>query len=659
MGNESNKTDAQIKSEIEQAQLEEQRQEYERLITQYKNLSLKFFKVASFSAALLLIIVLIIKYFDSNFLSDTQYFFLFVSLIAFCVSVALHWHYQSLLKDSLSEFSEDVSVFAKNKDLSKRITQNRKTVYNNNVPFWIGVFSFLLVILLWLIPSGNNELCKQHTALVSKNDGKITIDLLQINDVYEIAPLDHDKIGGMARIATLKKQFQNQNQNTLLLMAGDFLSPSVFNSVKSSSGEKVAGKQMIAAMNVAGVDLVTFGNHEFDVSYDVLQQRINESSFQWVSSNVYHKTVSGNILFQKNRVDIPTSWKKTFVNDNGVSFTIGFFGLTIPDNKGGDPEYVSYDSTLYAARKMYAALAPDCDVVIAVTHQDVKEDSMLAVAIPQLTAIIGGHEHDMQFENVGNVIISKAHSNARSVFHLKLLLNRRNNTTGTSIVHELIPVDTTIKQDYLTKIICDRWMDAAKDYFKKAGFSPDMEICKSFTSILDGKDASVRNRPTNLSRLITDAMLWAGEIKGCDGAILNSGAIRVDDFITPPITQYALLRALPYEGKICIAKMKGWFLKKLIDSAAHLNNEGAFLQYSFKPGKLPIADSVPYSIAIGDYLISGRQSKLNFLKEGTPGIIGDVSFPLPADSNLYDIRQAVISYILKYCGKKELEKYKE
>ncbi|MEO8962000.1 MAG: bifunctional metallophosphatase/5'-nucleotidase [Ginsengibacter sp.] len=652
MVNEENKSDAQIKYEKEQS-------EYIKLTDRYKDISKSFLNAASYSAVIISVIILIFKFTNPDCLSGLQYFFLFVSLIAFCISIALHWQYQRLLKDALSEFSEDISLLAKNQSFNKRIAKNRTTVYNNNVLVYIGVFSFLLAILLWLIPSDNNELCKKPAAQVSREDGRITIDLLQINDVYEIAPFDNDRVGGMARIATLKKQFQHQNKNTLLLMAGDFLSPSVFNSVKSLSGEKVAGKQMIAAMNVACVDLVTFGNHEFDVSYNVLQQRINESSFQWVSSNVYHKTASGNILFQKNNADIPTSWKKTFVNDNGISFTIGFFGITVPDNNGVDPEYVSYDSTLNAAKKMYAALAPDCDAVIAVTHQDVKEDSMLAVAIPQLAAIIGGHEHDMQFEKVGNVIISKAHSNARSVFHLQLLLNRRYNTTSASIVHELIPVDTTIKQDYLTKIICDRWMNAAKDYFEKAGFSPDMEVCKGFTSPLDGKDASIRNGPTNLGRLITDAMLWAGESNGCDAAILNSGAIRVDDFITPPITQYAVLRALPYEGKICIAKMKGWFLKKLIDSAAHLKNEGAFLQYSIKPGKFPFVDSVAYPIAIGYYLISGKQSKLDYLKEGTPGIVGAVSLPLPSDSSLYDVRKAVISYLKKYCGKKELEKYKE
>ena len=105
--------------------------------------------------------------------------------------------------------------------------------------------------------------------------------------------------------------------------------------------------------------------------------------------------------------------------------------------------------------------------------------------------------------------------------------------------------------------------------------------------------------------------------------------------------------------------MKGWFLKKLIDSAAHLKNEGAYLQYSFKSGKLSIADSMTYSVAIGDYLISGKQSKLNFLKVGTPGILGAVTFPLPADSNLYDVIKAVINYIKEYCGKKELDKYKQ
>ena len=40
-----------------------------------------------------------------------------------------------------------------------------------------------------------------------KDDGKISFTIVQVNDVYEIAPLDAGKWGGMARVATVKKEY--------------------------------------------------------------------------------------------------------------------------------------------------------------------------------------------------------------------------------------------------------------------------------------------------------------------------------------------------------------------------------------------------------------------------------------------------------------------
>src|SRR5687768_14917995 len=80
------------------------------------------------------------------------------------------------------------------------------------------------------------------------DDGQIIIDLIQVNDVYEIAPMENGKSGGMARLASLKKQHLATNKNTILIMAGDFLSPSVYNSLKVNN-IRVRGKQMIDAMN--------------------------------------------------------------------------------------------------------------------------------------------------------------------------------------------------------------------------------------------------------------------------------------------------------------------------------------------------------------------------------------------------------------------------
>src|SRR4051812_40744798 len=75
--------------------------------------------------------------------------------------------------------------------------------------------------------------CKTvRTTSSKKDDGKIEVTFVQVNDVYEIAPIAGGKEGGMARVASLKKQYKKANHNTFLVISGDFLSPSVYNSLQ-------------------------------------------------------------------------------------------------------------------------------------------------------------------------------------------------------------------------------------------------------------------------------------------------------------------------------------------------------------------------------------------------------------------------------------------
>ncbi|HYE92379.1 MAG TPA: hypothetical protein VEA38_15220, partial [Terriglobales bacterium] len=54
----------------------------------------------------------------------------------------------------------------------------------------------------------------------------VRLTVLQINDAYQLEPVDDGKRGGMARLSTLVKQIRAQNPNTLFVVGGDFLSPS-------------------------------------------------------------------------------------------------------------------------------------------------------------------------------------------------------------------------------------------------------------------------------------------------------------------------------------------------------------------------------------------------------------------------------------------------
>src|SRR5215213_9678212 len=119
-------------------------------------------------------------------------------------------------------------------------------------------------------------------AAQEKTQCNVKVTLLQVNDVYQFAPVDQGKSGGLGRVLTLKKAIQHENPNTLFLMAGDTISPSV-------ESITYKGAQMIEAWNATGLDYATFGNHEFDFGPDVLVQRIKESKFGWIAANVIDK----------------------------------------------------------------------------------------------------------------------------------------------------------------------------------------------------------------------------------------------------------------------------------------------------------------------------------------------------------------------------------
>ena len=131
------------------------------------------------------------------------------------------------------------------------------------------------------VVSGFSRTVFAEQEFAARNAAPVTF--LQINDVYSTVAVDG--LGGLARVATLKKNLANAGRTPFLVIAGDFLSPSVTSSV-------FKGEHMIAALNAAGLDLATLGNHEFDFGDDELIRRMHEATFQWVVSNVVDTNTS-------------------------------------------------------------------------------------------------------------------------------------------------------------------------------------------------------------------------------------------------------------------------------------------------------------------------------------------------------------------------------
>lgn len=476
--------------------------------------------------------------------------------------------------------------------------------------------------------------CKPARQLASKtDDGKIELVLVQVNDVYEIAPLTGGQLGGMARVATIKKQQLQANPNTLLVMAGDFLSPSVYNSLKYE-GKRIRGAQMIDAMNAAGFDMAIFGNHEFDITGEELQERLNESSFQWVSSNCYYKNGDSLRLFEKNHQSLPKTYTINIKDADGTTAKIGFVGVTIPTTTS---PYVFYDDANTSAKKYYDQLKDSCDAVIALTHQTIADDIKLAKEIPALPVIVGGHEHDMRFEKIGNVFITKAHANAKTAYVIKLLIDKKSKTVKVDPV--LKHLDSTVALDNSTDAVVTKWMKRANDNYASAGFDPSKIVIAKGDS-LEGRDIYTRLTSTNFTDLVVKAMLAA--CPQANMAIMNAGSIRLDDVLYPPVSQYDFLRALPFGGGISEVDMKGALLNQILEKGRENKGEGGFLQYA---PVIQVDTAKTYRVVLTDFLLTGGEKNLGFLKAGNPLITRVYPSPTLASDPGSDIRLAVIKYL--------------
>jgi 2',3'-cyclic-nucleotide 2'-phosphodiesterase (5'-nucleotidase family) len=503
---------------------------------------------------------------------------------------------------------------------------------------------FILCPILWACSVTN-------TGGPVKDDQKITVTFLQINDVYEIAPLSGGREGGIARVATLKKRYKQANPNSFLFIAGDFLSPSVYNSLQFN-GKAIRGRQMVEALNAAGLDFAIFGNHEFDIREAELQERLNESHFQWISTNSFHKKGTGTTPFAKaGGPPFPATSVMEIRDADGTTARIGLFAVTLPFNKA---DYVSYTDPLQSAREAYLQLKDSVDAVIAITHQSMEEDERLAKELPGLAAIIGGHEHDGRYSKIGGVTITKAMANAKTAYVVNLAINKkkRKHTLKTAI--EVL--NETVQPDSATNVVVQKWNRIAEENYASLGFDARATVI-SKGDALEGRETEVRTRPTNLTQLIVAAMKEA--VPTADIVVLNGGSVRVDDVVPLPVTQYDLLRSLPFGGAISQADMKGSLVVQILDAGRKNFGIGGFLhhnenlQFNTAAGTwlldgIAIDTLKIYQVALPEFLLSGKEANMNFLTPTNSGVVKIY----PAASGLTDprtdVRLAIVQYLQKH-----------
>ncbi|MFY9243992.1 MAG: bifunctional metallophosphatase/5'-nucleotidase [Polaribacter sp.] len=478
-----------------------------------------------------------------------------------------------------------------------------------------------------------------------KDDEKIDFTFLQLNDVYEISSIQGGQFGGMARVETVHQELLIENKNTMLFMAGDFLNPSLLGTLKVD-GERIRGKQMVEVMNAMNFDLVAFGNHEFDLSQQDLQKRLNESNFPWISANVKLKTNEAAMPFYKEKNGIKENVKETFIKEfvdkDGTKVKVGFISVCIPSNPR---EYVEYANMFVKARASYISIKDSVDVVFGLTHVKVANDKRIAKLIPEIPLIMGGHEHTNSFNIVGDVKIAKADANAKTVYIHRISYDKK--TKKATVKSELKEINSSIQSDEKVGLIVDKWQQILEKEIKEVIPNPD-EIIYNTEIPLDGRDTPIRSAQTNLGQIITKAMSFAYD-ETVDCSLVNGGSIRIDDELLGDITPVDIFRVLPYGGAIVKVKIEGRLLKRVLDYGELAAGTGAYLhrndvekvgeKWFLKGKELNIKNT--YTVAFSDYLLKGFD--IPFLSSENKEVLSVYN---PKENELtFDIRKAVVEYL--------------
>lgn len=455
--------------------------------------------------------------------------------------------------------------------------------------------------------------------LTPRTDSGETVRLtfLHLNDVYQFTPVERGRAGGLSRVSTLAKEVRRDSPHTLLLFAGDTLSPSVESQLERD-GELLLGRQMVDAWNALGVDYAVLGNHEFDFGDEVLRERVKESGFAWLGTNVIDT-----------RTERPFEGTHAYAIRELGGIQVGLLGVLLPEAKetskvGPDTRIDDFCAT--ARRVVPEMRAKGAQLVVALTHLENEQDQQLA-RCAAVDLIIGGHDHARFEDRASGAPIFKVAADALELGRVTLDVDARTGAVR-HVGWEVLSVTDTVAED---------------PAFTEAMHQYDVLLAELSTPVgasevvLDARSASNRTSETNLGSFIADTLR---EAAGADVALVNGGFIRADTLFTPGVlTRRDMLAILPFRDEVVVLDVSGATLRAALENGVSLiggdARPGRFpqvsgLRFTFDPsrpqgqrvlevtvGGQPLREDGQYTLATLRFLAAGRDG-YTMLKGVTP-----------------------------------------
>ena len=385
---------------------------------------------------------------------------------------------------------------------------------------------------------------------VSAKENTKELDVLFVHDTHshltEFATVEDGEsqiMGGFAKIKTLINEKRAENENTLILDAGDF---SMGTLVQVVFEEEASEIRMLGNL---GVEVTTLGNHEFDYrakglanmmnhaveSGDVLPEMVI-SNVDWDAMNAAGLTEDQQMLYDA----FENLGVKEYVvlekGDVKVAVT-GLFGKDCLACVVAPP--LVFKDPVEGLKETVAKIQAneEVDMIVCVSHsgtwedEDKSEDEILAKEVPELDLIISGHTHTKLDEPIqhGDTYIVSAGEYGKYLGNLSM--SQKEDGRWVMDSYELITVGEDIEEDAATKEKVDQLMvmvDAK--YLEQFGYTKDQVLCTNEIEFAPQSDTSAKHTELNLGSIIADAYTYAAEqVLGADTVAMTvapSGTIR-------------------------------------------------------------------------------------------------------------------------------------
>ena len=490
--------------------------------------------------------------------------------------------------------------------------------------------------------------------------------------------------GGVEFLATHLADLRRRNPNTIVVSAGDNISASPLLSGLFHD------EPAIEAMNAAGLEVSTVGNHEFDKGWAELRRmqrggchpadgcvdatRFAGARFQYLAANVRVDTsqIDPQALAASGWPDAKgqTTLFPAFTIRTIGGVKIAFIGETLKDTPGVVLPSGIRGLAFADEADTANALVPEIErqgahTIVLLIHQGgaqgagetVDGCSQFSGAIldvvsrlsPEIRTVVSGHTHRAYNCTIGERLVTSAASFGRVITDIDLAIDPATGRLLSQAARNVV-VTRDVAKDPAESAILARY----RPYYATAAHRVIGAITETISRRPDASGESA------LGDLIADAQLeTARRVAGPDvaAAIMNDGGIRADLVAngtgpTSAVTYEALYTAQPFGNVVQVKTMTGDEIRRVLEQQFDGPDRGllqisATLAYRYDRGR-PSGQRVdPSSIRIGGEPIelsrSYRIAMNEFLAGGGDGF--SVLAAKPVEVSCGTDLDALVAYI--------------